>query len=431
MLPLADGGLLITEAGRQVMRISPDGGHVNIAQLPEDVFIRPKKNDDGSVNNSYRDVYAVQDQQGGIWLWSYGLQSYGYDWRLRGLLKLNGEKIEWKKIGDEDGAAPISAVAPWQKDKLAVAVAGVGLFELDLNRPNIERFEDASGELKYIEKIFHANEAWHFITTPRPTELDVNASKTFSGQLQISTRRFYDPEKRTTAILRLEGSKITPLAWKVDVEPVFGWVDRPVIETSDGFWTCTRGAGLLFIAKSNGGPVLRNLDWRSGLRLHEPDLMAQAGGSQLVVLEKSVRKATVVPLQASSAQIRPLRVDVLNTKSLLLEDAQGRVWGRMDDGSMQRWENGQWQKLKVPEKVESMRANLFVADDAQQGWLMPLNQGTAAVCDFTTGRWQVFDTLEQALLTRLKAGSRLHLRDHPSLAPVSAPGKIRRIGFLR
>jgi hypothetical protein len=431
MLPLADGGLLITEAGRQVVRISPDGGHVNIAELPEEVFIRPKKNYDGSVSTSHRDIHAVQDQLGGIWLWCFALKPYEYEWQLRGLLKLDGGKVERKKIGIEDGSALISAVVPWQKDKLAVAVAGVGLFELDLNGVNTKRFEDASGELKYIEKIFHANDAWHFITTPRPTEMDVSVSKTFNAHLQSSNRRFYDPEKRTTAILRLESSKIIPLAWKVDVEPEFGWADRPVVETPDGFWTCTRGAGLLFVALGNGGPVLRNLDWRSGLRLREPDLITRARDSQLVVLEKSVRKATVFPLRASSAEIRPLRVDVLNTKSLLLEDAQGSVWGRLDDGSMQRWKNGWWEKPKIPDKVEAMRANLFVADDAQQGWLMPLHEGGAAVCDFTTGQWQVFDTLEQALLTRLKAGSRLHLRDYPSLAPVSAPGQIRCIGFLR
>lgn len=430
MLPLADGGLLITHAGHQVVRISPDGHTVDVLELPEDVFIRPKKNEDGSENDTRSDIHAVQDLHGGIWLWSYGMQSHAYSWRLRGLSKLEARKVVRQKIGDEDGSAPISAVVPWQKDRLAVAVAGVGLFELDLNGPNVKRFEDANGELKYVEKIFHANGAWHCITTPRPTELDISVSKTFSGQLQTSTRRFYDPEKRTSAIMRFEGSKIMPLAWKVDAEPVFGWPDRSVVETPDGFWTCTRGEGLLFVAVDHGQPVLRTFDWRSGLRFREPDLLARSG-DHLVVMETSAHKASAVALQPPTAKAGPLRIDLLNTTSLLLEDAQGRVWGRLGDGSMQCWENGCWKKIKVPDKVAAMTGNLFVADDSQQGWLMPLDRGAAAVCDFTTGQWQVFDTLEQALQARLKAGSRLHLQGHDKLAPLSAPGKVHRIGFFR
>lgn len=431
MLSLADGGLLITEAGSQVVRISPDGLKVDVSELPEDVFIKPKKGSDGAVSSSRRDIYAVQDLQGGIWLWSYGLQPHANDWRLRGLVKLEGAKAERRIIGDEDGSAPISAVVPWQKDKLAVAVAGVGLFELDLNGPKTKRFEEAEGELKYIEKIFHANRAWHCITIPRPDETDFDASETFSGQFQFSIRRFYDPEKRTSALFRFEGSKLVPLAWKVDVEPAFGWVDRPVVETAEGFWTCTRGAGLLFISANHGRPVLRTFDWRNGLRMRQPDLLARSGDGRLVVLETAVHTATSVPLLPPPERAGMLRIDELKTKSLLLEDAQGRIWGRLDDGSMSCWENGRWEKLKVPDGVAAMTANLFVSDDAQQGWLMPLDAGKTAVCDFTTGRWEVFETLEQALQARLKAGSRLHLSDNPRLMPVSAPGKTQRIGFLR
>ncbi|MCX6850623.1 MAG: hypothetical protein NTY98_17010, partial [Verrucomicrobia bacterium] len=431
MLPLADGGLLITEAGNQVVRISADGLKVDVSELPEDVFIKPKKGSDGTVSSSRRDIHAVQDLQGGIWLWSYGLQPYGYDWRLRGLVKLEGTNAERRKVGDEEGTAPISAVVPWQKDKLAVAVAGMGLFELDLNGPKTKRFEEAGGELKFIEKIFHANGDWHCITTPRPNETDFDVSKTFSGQLLFSTRRFYDPEKRTSALFRFEGSKLFPLAWKVDEEPAFGWVDRPVVETAEGFWTCTRGAGLLFISANHGGPVLRTFDWRDGLRMREPDLLARSGDERLVVLETAIHTATSVPLLPPPEKAGTLRIDELKTKSLLLEDAQGRILGRLGDGSMSCWENGRWEKLKVPAGVAAMTENLFVSDNAQQGWLMPMDAGKTAVCDFTTGGWQVFDTLEQALQTRLKPGSRLHLSGSPGLMPVSAPGKTQRIGFLR
>ena len=430
LLPLADGGLLVTAAGRELLRIGKGGADPEIITLPEDAFLPPKKNDDGSSRTGFVPVHAVQDQRGTIWLWSHAMQPMEWEWRLRGLGRITPQGFTFQDIPGTKPEQPISVVTPWMGNRLAIAVAGVGLFDLDVEKRAMTAFAAPGDELKYIEKIFPAGDDWHLITTPRPTEQKVSVSKTFNAQLKLTTERFYDPQKRTSALFRLRGSELAPLTWKLDGEPAFGWPDRPVIETKEGFWTCVKGGGLVFVPFAAKG-VLKTLDWRNGLTLREPVEMARAGDTQFVVLDRNSGQTCLLPLKPGAVNPAAVRVEILRTESLLLEDASGRIWGRLADDTFQRWENGRWNKLEVPEKVAQMSRNVFIADAHEQGWLIPMKDGPAAVCDFKTGEWHVFASIEAALVARMQPASKLLLRDFPSLAPVSSAVSPCRIGFLR
>ena len=250
-------------------------------------------------------------------------------------------------------------------------------------------------------------------------------------QLELVTERFYDPKKRSSALFRLRGSQLTTLTWKLDVEPAFGWPDRPVLETKAGFWTCMKGGGLVFVPATDKSTLV-TYDWHDGLNVKEPVAMAQAGDDHFIVLDRGSGATCLVPLQLAKVEVaKSMRVEVLKTESLLLEDARGRIWGRMADGALQRWESGRWNKIDTPEKVTRMSGHTFIADEHAQGWLIPMAAGTAAVCDFATDEWFIFESIEQALVARMRPASRLLLRDFPSLAPVSSAGQPLKIGFLR
>lgn len=427
--PLMDGGVLVTESGRKMLRIGKGGGSPEIIHLPEDAFLPAKKNDDGSVRTGYLPVHAVQDHRGTIWLWSAAMRKMEWEWRLRGLGRVTSQGFTFQDLPGCKPDDPISTVTPWLGDRLAIAVAGVGLFDLDVVKNKMRTFNGVGDELKYIEKIFRVRDDWYLITTPRPTEQQVSVSKTFQSQLELRTERFYDPEKRTSALLRLRGSRLDPLTWKLDVEPAFGWPERPVLETKTGFWICVKGGGLVFVpAADKSSPV--PYDWRHGLAVKEPTALAQAGDDSFVALDHQTGGTCIVPLKPVAAAVAsPVRVEVLKTDSLLLEDERGRIWGRLNN-IIQRWEGGHWSKLDVPAEVTAMSEHAFVADTHGQGWLMPMKAGPAAVCDFTTDEWFVFGSIEQALEERMRPSSRLLLRDFPSLAPVSST-EPRRIGFLR
>lgn len=429
--PLMDGGVLVTESGRQMLRIGKDGSVPEIIHLPEDAFLPAKNNDDGSTRTGYLPVHAAQDHRGTIWLWSAAMRKMEWEWRLRGLGRITPQGFTFQDLPGCKPDDPISIVAPWTGSHLAIAVAGVGLFDLDLDKRTMSSFDGVGDELKYVERIFRARDDWHLITTPRPTEQQVSVSKTFQSQLELVTERFYDPEKRTSVLFRLRGSQLSPLTWRLDVEPAFGWPDRPVLETKTGFWTCVKGGGLVFVPAAEKSTPMPH-DWRHGLTVKEPAAFAQAGDDYFIVLDRWSGETCLVPiesaLQDAASQVR---VEVLKTDSLLVDDARGRIWGRLAGGALQRWENGRWNKLDVPAKVAAMSGHTFLADEHGQGWLMPMKPGPAAVCDFTTDGWIAFDSIEQGLAARMRPASRLLLRDFPSLAPVSSAAKPAHIGFLR
>ncbi|MGV3658935.1 MAG: hypothetical protein ACO1TE_02090 [Prosthecobacter sp.] len=431
LLPLADGGVLITEAGRSVLRIRPDRT-VERFELPESLFIAPKKNDDGSTSDTrvHVQVHAVQDKRGKIWLWSYAMKPLEYQWRLRGLVRLEDGSFQPEKLGDIDGATPLSAIVPWEAGTLAVAVSGRGLFQFDSVRQSARQIEIQSDELKHIEKIFRAHGDWHFITTPRPPETRIEVSKTFSGTMVLHTHRFHDPEKRSTAILRFRQKKLEVITWKLDAEAEFGWADRPVVETPEGFWTCAKDSGLLFITQEEGVLARRPFDWRNGLPLPAPRLLAKAG-DYLVAADALSSSAIAITAKAPSPLPVPSRVDVVESSSLLLEDTQGGFFGVLQDGKFHRWKAGHWEKMQGPAHMDAMAGNELV-EDGGQAWFIPRADGLAAVCDLATGEWQEFDSLEQALEARLKPGGRMLPPNYlfPS-AIASAAGQDRRIGFLR
>ncbi len=433
LMALAGGGMIVTGAGREMLCIVRKGEQPQHISLQEDAFLPPKKYDNGSMATSFVQLRAVQDQRGTIWLWSPAMKKREFDWRLRGLWKIDGAKITPQKIADVAPDQPISVVAPWKDNQLAIAVAGVGWYFLNDEKHVLNTFKETIDELKYIERVFTLQDEWFLITTPKPTWYDSKVSTTFRAVINTFSERFYDPRKRTSALSQVNGLKMEPLTWKLDAEPVFGWPDRPVLSAKAGFWTCADD-GLAFISAGEKKTV-QKMDWRNGLDLRKPMELARQGESHFVVLDRYTGQTRLLPLNTPPSKPAALRAEMLETGSLLLEDARGRVWGRMPGTTFQCWENGSWNAVKVPEALTAMYHFAFLADDHDQGWLISNNEGAdkaaAAVCDFNTGEWSVFDNLQAALTARMHPDSRLVLRDHPSLAPVSSAGTPRRIGFLR
>ena len=284
LMALANGGMIVTSAGRELLCVSKSGAAPEHITLQEDAFLPPKKHDDGSLPTSFLQLSAVQDQRGTIYLWSPAMEKREFDWRLRGLWKMNGQKIRYQKIEDVEPDAPISVVAKWKENQMVIAVAGVGWFHLNDEKSLLTTFKETIDEIKYIERIFALQDEWFIITTPKPTWHDIQVSKTFNGVIKSYSKRFYDPKKRTSALSNVNGLKLEPLTWKLDAEPAFGWPDRPVLSAKAGFWTCTDD-GLAFVSAGEKKAV-QKMDWRNGLDLSKPMELAQQGDSHFVVLDR-------------------------------------------------------------------------------------------------------------------------------------------------
>jgi hypothetical protein len=97
----------------------------------------------------------------------------------------------------------------------------------------------------------------------------------------------------------------------------------------------------------------------------------------------------------------------LLTTDFLVQDPCHHLWAFMVDGKkFSEWDGISWQERPVPDDVleQNVQSSQFVADAHGQAWLWPLDAGPTSVFEFATGRWQVFETLREAVAARLVPG---------------------------
>ncbi len=426
LLPLEDDGLLITHEGREVLRISKDGADTETLVLPERLLVSPDSKPGSSNDAEYAMLHAVE-HEGALWFWNPALREPVHRWRLRGLVKCKGSSFSLVDLKMPDKYRAISAVTP-REGKLTIAVAGLLVMDY------IEGREDQTGfsgheDLQFIEQFFKAGDTWHFLSVPRPDLVEIEPSGGINNQLMVKRERYYDPEKQTSVLVAMVknqegGITLRRRTVKLDSEPFFGWSDRPVLATADGFWCGTRDGAMFFPNESKAEPIV--LGGRQVVR------MIQVDENHMLMLSEN-GDATLRPLKAVKEESSTVaRIEKMKTGSFLVDDGAGRVLGRLPDGSFCRWDqDGTRQPLEVPENVLALRTNMLANDGAGQTWLWPREGGPAAVLDQTSGKWEVFQDPRKALETRMRAGSKLQIHDWPGYAPFASAAKPQQIAFLR
>ncbi|MBL9132244.1 MAG: hypothetical protein JNG86_13660, partial [Verrucomicrobiaceae bacterium] len=423
IVPLAGGGLLVLESGPRVIRVGKIAQDTEVFVLPEDAYLQQKS--ENASPSSYMPLHAVEDHHGTLWLWSACMRPDTYLRRLRGLARWKNKNLSFAELPGCSPEAPLSYVAPWRDGKLAVAVAGVKFLSLDPETG--AHVEIQSGdELKFVEKVFAADGGWHLITTPRPSEVRYDVSPHFGNLIRSETERFYDPAKRTTSLLRLEGDKLEPLAWKIESEPVFGWPARPVLATREGIWLAAKN-GVTFVPKSSDASS-RTLGPTGVTQMLEAD------DKHLLALDEMGRSwlMDLLPAPASATPAPSPRVSLFTPASLLLEDSRGRLWAHNSKSVFVREKD--WKELPdaVPKSALEHDMAVFVADEHDQGWIFDLDDGSApaAVCDFQRARWHSFPSLEKALQIRMRPRSTIHVPHYRMHTVASSLTKPMKIAFL-
>ena len=220
----------------------------------------------------------------------------------------------------------ISAVTP-REGKLTIAVAGLLFMDY------IEGREDQTGfsgheDLQFIEQFFKAGDTWHFLSVPRPDLVEFEPSSGVNNQLIVKQERYYDPEKQTSVLVAMVknqegGITLRRRTVKLDSEPFFGWSDRPVLATADGFWCGTRDGAVFFPTESKSEPIV--LSGRQVVRIIQVD------ENHMLMLSEN-GDATLRPLKAVKEESSTVvRIEKTKTGSFLVDDGAGRVLGRLPD----------------------------------------------------------------------------------------------------
>lgn len=416
VLGCADGSVVITERGRHVVRIPPDGKNARVITLPDEVFIEPKKQQDGSVSKDHAPIRAMEDGSHQVWLWCPEKQKRAYDWRLAGLVRLNDSEPATSLFRLRDEAPPISAVVSWDEKSLAIAIAGEGLFHFPLDAPmtadSLEpEPEPEKAAFHFIDALFHDGKAWHAITTPQPTDFDVSMSGTLANRLRIVTTPHYDTTKLTNTLWRFEGAQWRPLLRGLDKGPGFHG-DRPWVRTPGGLIVASDEFAPWIVPDDSGEKPRRLADeiafsFRSVSRmlpLGEKQLLFQAAYGDTGPL---LWRLDARPAEGSG------RAQVIRTRGQALQDSRGRIWCLREDRRFLQWNGKEWITPAIPQEALKVSSVGFIPDDRDRGWLLPMENSRTAICDFTTGKWRTFETLQLALEAQLPRGVKLRVAEHP------------------
>jgi len=440
LLPLRNGRVAVTESGPKVIFFDPDrnNGEAIINTIAEDQFVAPKKSRDGTVSTGYLPIRAIEDHQGILWLWSHSMKEADHLWRLKFPLMLTGDGSEPATLSPlklpetVPEGSPISPAVDMGDKAPAFGVPNIGFFT--------ERFDPANSGLPenvfiYVEKIFPALGSWYFISTPRPTKLEVGNSS-IQNTIAVEYRTFYEPGEESSTLLRLRDGEFTTVTRMLDREPRFGWLDRPVVEMADGFWTCIYPNALAYVSSngSTAGESVKYLDQQAGLPLRFPSEIEKLNEKEIVVLDRSAGTTCLVSLEnAFSQSNEKLRLSVIKTRTSLIDDASGLIHGVLSNGKFSIWRDSAWHECEVPDEEPFHRKDThFMHTNRSHGWLYPYRNGPTAVCEFASGKWTTFESLEAALVAFMPTNSRLEGGDYPSMMPFSsaeAPPKISFIDF--
>jgi hypothetical protein len=418
----AAGGLIITETGPKVARITDGDKPPLFFTIPDIRLTAPEKPEE---HRSYAPIHAIQAGDGTFWLWSYSLRPQKHLWRIHGFLCLSEGRLDGMEGLPFDSASTFSAVLADGSDHLYISEAGSSLWHLPIQGGNADRIDVPGREFEYIEHLSFVGPDLHIVTCPRPDEIDITPSTTVKNQLEMQTTSYYDKSKPTGEVYRIRSGLIEMLADGLDDRPGFGRLPRHIAHTPAG----------LMIGSPEGGPtwietapkaVPRRLGREAGFDLRDAIEMLPLSGDRW--LARATDTTWAVLSTTAREPSAPERVTTIKTTMPVVQDPENHIWAwRLGDEGFARWSNGRWDRQSTP-PVSCEESLDMVVDQHGQAWLLNRKGGKSAVLDFASGKWTAFDTPEQAIEKKLIPGDTLRIRRFLVLGPVSHENGSK--GFL-
>lgn len=412
---LPDGGLAITEQGTQVARISADGATIAVDRIPDRLIITPARQKGDQRVFAFSAPQALKIGDNSLWLWSYSLLKKNNLPHLAGFVswtpgstdsfqgQTKEQDFQAQPFGD---GSPISAVVADGEKHLFVALAGAGLKRLHWPDGKVESIDDPDHAFAYIQNMTHLNGALHLVTCPEPHQWKSEQTSVAPGESIIDSIANEPLGRRTGALWRLDGMKPRLLLQGLDARPSFSWVGRPLLALDNGLMVGAVDLGPWWLPAAEGAkPFL--LDRTQGYNL------GYLGGAVLMDKHRLLVRSTnddwaVAPLPGDKPRPTATRMVSLFSKGLIVEDLRHHMWARrLSESDLAEWDGTRWRTHDMPATWEGKGDIPFEADSHDHGWALSYNNGKTPVLDFATGKWHVFDTLEQATAERLVPGDQV------------------------
>ena len=399
LLPLSDGGLVVTELGPKIIHLPQGGDKPQTALLPGDWWTTVVTGG----KSGYSPPEAVECGDGSVWLWSYTL--HGEPLRtLDGVVKWNVREGGLPEKPIFGKGKFLSGVVSDGTGHMLAATAGEGLLRVSLSDFKAEAVPGPGGGKASgpIEKLAHAGSSLFAVTCP-PID---SVTWQDHGQGMARSVKYDRTRGRTGTLWRRQGDSVAfePVLAGLDERPPFGWSDRPLLETDEGILVGAANSGPWWIPRSAvDKPFL--LEVQDNFLLDNTAALAAAGD-----------KAFLARTREGNWALRPWpgpkpaenRLRNVRAESRVIQDSRRHLWAFGVNGfQFAEWDGRTWRDHPLPENVKALplREMQFMADAQNQGWLLSGEAKQTAVFDMSGSfEWKVFDTLEAAVEEKLQPG---------------------------
>jgi streptogramin lyase len=403
------GNAWITERGRHIFRVTPQGKAECVYTIADKQFLedgRPKDERSG-----FNPVYATADARGRIWFWSDCLAGGTNLASLEGVLIFDGKKFEHHSHIAGVPDKKLSIVAPHDAEHMWLAVADDQLYTVDIDTLTATPVPDPDPKaFRYVQKIFHADQETYLV----------------SGSIwQPVPERVGDG--RSGALWRLKDGKWEKLVNGLDMRPEFAQHPfRPFLPTERGLWLGAFGVGPWFIPAGRSKPVL--IDWHYAYPLDGSEGLFQLADGRLLIVSANQGSIAVKPADLLAALQSPSEVSELNPVRPFIQDVRGHILAILATGNnaLNDWDGKAWTDHALPSGFDPAHFCAFAEDSLNRIWLLPDAFGkSVAIFDPTHETLEFYPDYPAALRAQLARHETFHFDANLCMVPSFTPdGRI-------
>jgi streptogramin lyase len=396
-----NGNAWITEPGRHIFRVSPQGEAKSAYPIADNQFLedgRPQNEQSG-----FNPVSAIADARGRIWFWSACLAGGSNLASLQGVLISSGGKFEYYPHIAGMPDKKISVVAPDGADHMWVAVADDQLYRVDINTFTATPVPGPSPQaFRYVQNIFTARQKTYLVSGPMWQPVPERSGRGRSGVLWL-----------------LSDGKWERLVNGLDMRPeYFLQPFRPFSLTERGLWIGAFGIGPWFIPADQGKPAL--LDWHYDYPLDGSEGVFQLADGRLLIVSANQGSIAVKEADLLAAFQSPPEVTTLNPARPFIQDVRGHILGILATTGkvLSDWDGKTWTDHPLPAGFDPVHFWTFAEDSLNRIWLLPDAFGkSVAIFDPNHQTFEFFGDFPQALQAQLSHREGFHLEANPFTVP--------------
>jgi streptogramin lyase len=405
------GNIWITEQGRHIFRVSPQGKAESVYTIADSQFHdygRPADDQSG-----FNPIFATVDGHGRVWFWSASLATGTNLASLEGVLIYDGQKFAHHPHIGGVADKKYSIVEPDDSEHVWVAVLDDGLYRVDANTLEAKHVpEPGADAFRFVQRIFTIRHETYVVSGP--------------GWLPVPER---SGDGRSSALWRLRDGKWTRIMNGLDMRPEYAQQPiRPFLATEQGLWLGTFGSGPWFIPTRPGRPAL--IDWRYGYSLDGSESLFQIPDGRLLFIASNRGSMAAKPAELLASFQSPPEVQTLNPARPFIQDVRGHILGILATGDnvLDDWDGKTWTERALPVGFDPAHFWIFVEDSLSRIWLLPDLEGKPVVIfDPREGTSEIYASYADALQAQLPRRDAFHLDGEFSMAPSFT--RDGRIGF--